>query len=1004
MPIPISRQEYEKIYGSLPPDQNSQLDTRPAPIPITRAEYNAKYKTPTQSNDDMGMYRRVTSDMAPDVAETIQGVINAGKSGRDKFTEAFSTPGLNPIQRIVGASIAPFQGAIQGLGEVAVGTAKLFTTDDFEKNLSAKIGDKAVEVMESELGQDVKSWYNALPDQSKYTVTNIIGPAAEVFGEVGTFGAAKLGANKVFRTASDALKDVNLAPSTDKSVQKLADEIFSIENNYVKLRKANEFSKDEGAEARTLIAQADVLRAGDVDTDGLIRTTQPGGAADRFYNQTLKGVEDVVRKNLNNEGRFINVNELESILKREIGSTNGLEGADLIAALNGLKREIDGLKQRANSLDNIALEYIHDAKIAATKHINFNTPPEQQTYRKALASTYKKVVEDKSSTNVREVNAELAKYYAALDKIKALDGRKVKGGRLGKYTAAISGNLLGMAGGSALGPAGAFVGGIAGGEVAAGLAGRAMANTFGRGTGAKLPENDILKAAKESAEAGKKVDLKTPDIVVGVPQGIPKTKEIVAIEKKIKNNVKQQKKAIKAKDYTLVAKLKEVYVLLVEALKDQIKFIKENIKSESGHLDIKGKGNPQSNSLGKRNAQYKTANTSSKKPISSKVSKNEKKGSVDKKDGTLAAVHNLTADKIAFSDEVGGLANPSVAVINPKLNDFENFGDISLIADSDFLFSGRGKTYGADVYSPRFPEVVTRAKDYSQFEKTMKKYVGDKFMDDESFYRVAKHNPAFEEAFEKNLKLPPRERIEEFGLFIESIAEEATIEKKLFDLQHFRKTGNRRYKEVTAENASKMMKKVENRSGETSFYGLPSIRSMVAPEFRSIPAIKKAGEQRIISKESFDQVKQSYEEKLSSLLKELPEYYKYQSNIGMIDDIGRGLGEYYGGDKSVLDEMFDDLPDEVRKHIDDFGFELEGMPTEYFETKFNRVVDLDEFSHALIPKDTPKSVRETLAKKGVMMTEYEKGVGKQGEALRKVLLEKGLLFGLGGIVYVGSNQ
>jgi hypothetical protein len=157
-----------------------------------------------------------------------------------------------------------------------------------------------------------------------------------------------------------------------------------------------------------------------------------------------------------------------------------------------------------------------------------------------------------------------------LDRLDKLNGRKVEGGRLGKYTSALAGTAIGMGAGSVGGGAGAAVGGIVGSEVGSFLKGKSMAKTF-RGGGVGLPENKILQQAKARVEAGGVPKLKVPDLKVGAAKTITKTPEISKIEGQIAKNIDLQKKAIKAGDFTLVSNLKDVYTTLVERLKTQIK-------------------------------------------------------------------------------------------------------------------------------------------------------------------------------------------------------------------------------------------------------------------------------------------------------------------------------------------------------------------------------------------------------------------------------------------------
>lgn len=86
----------------------------------------------------------------------------------------------------------------------------------------------------------------------------------------------------------------------------------------------------------------------------------------------------------------------------------------------------------------------------------------------------------------------------------------------------------------------------------------------------KNPTNAISKTVQRDR------DLRKPDKMIVAKKNIKKTPEIKKIEAKIAENVRSQKAAIKAKDYTLVAKLKKAYDVLVAELKKAIKYLNEN--------------------------------------------------------------------------------------------------------------------------------------------------------------------------------------------------------------------------------------------------------------------------------------------------------------------------------------------------------------------------------------------------------------------------------------------
>lgn len=94
----------------------------------------------------------------------------------------------------------------------------------------------------------------------------------------------------------------------------------------------------------------------------------------------------------------------------------------------------------------------------------------------------------------------------------------------------------------------------------------------------------------------------------------------------------------------------------------------------------------------------------------------------------LVVVHNLSESKLLKSIELGGLVVPSIAITKDSIG-HDNFGDISLIFKSDTInpYNSENKVFASDVYSKRFPKVVTKFNEntskaiYKKFEPAMKK-------------------------------------------------------------------------------------------------------------------------------------------------------------------------------------------------------------------------------------------------------------------------------------------
>lgn len=75
---------------------------------------------------------------------------------------------------------------------------------------------------------------------------------------------------------------------------------------------------------------------------------------------------------------------------------------------------------------------------------------------------------------------------------------------------------------------------------------------------------------------------------------------------------------------------------------------------------------------------------------------------------TLAGVHNISEEKLLKAIKQGGLANPSVAVIDTSKQNHDDYGDISLILPSDKVAKKTGKnagTWQGDAWTPTYPQV-----------------------------------------------------------------------------------------------------------------------------------------------------------------------------------------------------------------------------------------------------------------------------------------------------------
>lgn len=576
MAIQMTRKEYEKMFGISPVLNVETFNTTPPPVRMTQAEYDATFR-PKQKTGIQKVGGQIKQSFTEGfekstkglekVTESVKGIkdVDSVAEARDLYKQ-YKRGGLRFLGGAVDAAFAPlapvFAPVGKGVGKVA---DKISDIPTVQKFASGKYGEEAIEKTQDAL--DIINIASVIP------VTKLASGAT----------------SQIARNIPSV--DTIRATQRTRAVNKISNEILNIENSYNKTAIKNTLSDDTGNASRKRIANTDVLTR-IVDEDGKITTQSAKDAANAYREQTIGGAEGVVRDILKNEGKTVNLEQARKMLVNEI-SSSGLQGADLVTAMNGIKKEIAGLKLRADEFGNVPLYTLHDAKISTTKNIDYTKPPEI-SYRRSLANGYRKMIENVSeakvevqgkSYGIKQINEKLGEYLGDIERIEMLGGKRVKGGRLGKYTAQISGNLAGAGvGGVFGGPIGMAIGTIVGGEVASKIRGKQMASTFGKARGKVAPKSDVLEASKLKAKEGKVTDLRTPDPKVGAPKTIKKTAEILKVERQIAKNVVEQKKAIKAGNFTLVAALKEVYNALVDTLKSIIKRIKETPNQQGGFI------------------------------------------------------------------------------------------------------------------------------------------------------------------------------------------------------------------------------------------------------------------------------------------------------------------------------------------------------------------------------------------------------------------------------------
>lgn len=187
--------------------------------------------------------------------------------------------------------------------------------------------------------------------------------------------------------------------------------------------------------------------------------------------------------------------------------------------------------------------------------------------------------------------------------------------------------------------------------------------------------------------------------------------------------------------------------------------------------------------------------------------------------------------------------------------------------------------------------------------------------------------------------------------------------------------GKPKYKEHNLDNIVKILKK-DLVGGESFNYGLGSVRARFTPQLKSLSAIKNHAD-KLVSTQEFNDVKDGLNRSYSDLQSKVDEYGTFDgwNNFdNMLKDIPK-----MGLEKALSENGFKNVPDEIKQEIAALIKTLANMPTEYFEAKIERAVNLNEFAGAVVPEGAESAVIEALQRNGIEDIRYYNKTDKPRE-------------------------
>jgi len=1010
--------------------------------PTQIAQEEVTQETITQTTEQGGYQDIPYISKIPYVGNVLntasKGVMQTVGSGIDAFKSAnegdITGTGRNILRSASGAVdivSSPIIGAFETVGNIGVGDYKVGKgTTGILNFLTKPVVDEI---------SDIKSLQDFAMNNPN--AEQVISDAINVGGLF--FGAKKAPEIKTAITESPLNIKTGVGEVLDKQIPK---QIESLENVYynidsgtkvgkkriIQAEQKTEMLNKAGTDGKTpqrILAESGVIP----NLDGTrLDTFQQGIDFINSFKEVMNTSKEAIKKvGMSSEPLSLDVLRQEAL--DLVNTSKNIDAGNAKSLSKEINNAFDSYKEAYG--DTIRLDKVDDIKTARFENIFKNKSlvdadvikkDSDYAIAKAMQKKIESVAEKAGHKDVAQLNRVIGDRIDAGKYLQKIDGTIVKGGRLMKYLT----TAIGASAGNTF--IGKIIGALTGNAIGQLIISSQIANPFKRLILARLetqnPEaylktiewlkqqdlnqetrllleapkgaNTIINQGRTVNEVPSRADYLGKDTVIQSKsptnqQIIPAITKVNNILDSLSQNTVERKVRVGniSKDADIILKnidnlSREEQNLLLTELKDiRPKVYKEVIETQNKNRYDNYQSMRDLSMSEKMNI-----------PLSKKTGQAGMISVGDKE--SLVATHNISVDKLLKANNQGGLANPSMAIFDAK-HGFDDFGEISLLGSKDLI--KKGKTFGSDVYSPRYPRVETVAKDIKTIENNLKKYeksTGDFTynLDKDNIVESVTDSVLTKASYldSKGIEVPKilnkdgsvdyydtkraiqkiiddKDLYPEYTKYAQNIAQEGNLSERLWVGTD--RNGRNKYVPNTLENASKLMNKNELRGGENmAFSGLGGIRARFVKELKSLKDIKNA-KGSIQSKDVFQKTKELYENTFDDVVNSLSEYGKSTEKNTFIKNSNQrdAITEFLAGDKSALDYQYTNIPESKIKILEKLKEDLKSMPTEYFETKFKKPIAIKEFKHAVIPNDTPDEVIKILKENNVNYTKYKAG-------------------------------
>ena len=341
----------------------------------------------------------------------------------------------------------------------------------------------------------------------------------------------------------------------------------------------------------------------------------------------------------------------------------------------------------------------------------------------------------------------------------------------------------------------------------------------------------------------------------------------------------------------------------------------------------------------------------------------------------LAGVHTLTTDNLRHALKMGGLANPSIAVYDTERGlPTRTFGEVALIATRDLVDAKTGRhkgTYNRDSWSPVYPRIaydltekghdLMRELDKKRGEREGSLYAlhnlvmeEPKILDKDYFIKLLSVDQQIKELYRSEAPSIP------FDQYVEKIAEPILKERQEMLYAGQNPDGSKRYVPHTLENVSKVMSEDFSKIAPWDLF----MESLVdlSEKYKSLESIRRHEDRMAGMDDSlYKKAEKEFHNLAEELVSDKPETMYPAEPAKKLQALIVNNDNLYGRPLTVTEEA----------RVSALREQMKALPTDYFETKVDRPVGLDEFVEAVVPEGTSPELVSELEKSGLKVSTYD---------------------------------